>query len=459
MHWRDDQQEASASREYLHREIASLTDGDVIITTNYDTLAEPKTELLKLREYLLTLTSGDPPSALHRRIQRALHGMAQSIALMETIMQPVADYVKSGAMGPFAPVDWLLGQEIGYKYWEALPNFYQDWARIPEFEFAESLIVDGLLRHRPDAGTVAVLGAGACGIVNASAAHFGCTYGMDLSIPSLLLAQPLLEGKSIEVYFKQADWQPVHLASGTSSTGEIRLFAADISRLPFAESSLSAVVTQYIMDLLENPLQVAAEIRRVLKPSGIWINFSVPFAVPGEPTSIVPPGISEVKTLFEPIGLEFIDGRSERFRIWNFDKIYPYGERIEHEVHFLCFRRTAQTPATQSAIRTWRDPIHGNDEWWRQIPRVAPGKEIQIIHRQVLASNSTTDATELKIARTVVPQESMALVEGLFRQIDGKRRLRDVWNELTSRAMEISEVQFCELIQYLANERQVLHLQ
>jgi hypothetical protein len=40
MHWRDDQQEASASREYLHREIASLTDGDVIITTNYDTLAE-----------------------------------------------------------------------------------------------------------------------------------------------------------------------------------------------------------------------------------------------------------------------------------------------------------------------------------------------------------------------------------------------------------------------------------
>src|SRR5437016_11748748 len=116
---------------------------NVLLQKHYDTLAEPKTELLKLREYLLTLTSGDPPSALHRRIQRALHGMAQSIALMETIMQPVADYVKSGAMGPFAPVDWLLGQEIGYKYWEALPNFYQDWARIPEFEFAESLIDNG----------------------------------------------------------------------------------------------------------------------------------------------------------------------------------------------------------------------------------------------------------------------------------------------------------------------------
>jgi len=274
-----------------------------------------------------------------------------------------------------------------------------------------------------------------------------------------LLAQPLLGGKAIEVHFKQADWQPIHLVPGTSNTGEIRLFAADVSRLPFAESSLSAVVTQYLMDLLDNPLQVAAEIRRVLKPSGIWVNFSVPFDIPGEPTSIVPPGIAEVKTLLEPIGLEFIEGSSERFRVWNFDRIYPGGERIEHEVHFLCFRRTTQTPATQSAIRTWRDPIHRNDEWWRQIPRVAPGKEIQIIHRQVLASNSATDATELKIARTVVPQQSMALVEGLFRQIDGKRTLRDVWNELTSRAMEISEVQFCELIQYLANERQVLHLQ
>jgi len=383
--------------------------------------------------------------------------MALSIALMETIMQPVSDHVRSGAMEPFAPIDWLLGHEIGYKYWEALPNFYQDWARIPEFEFAESLIVDGLLRHRPDAGTVAVLGAGACGIVNASAVHFGCTYGMDLSIPSLLLAQPLLGGKAIEVHFKQADWQPIHLAPGISNTGEIRLFAADVSRLPFAESSLSAVVTQYLMDLLDNPLQVAAEIRRVLKPSGIWVNFSVPFDIPGEPTSIVPPGIAEVKTLLEPIGLEFIEGSSERFRVWNFDRIYPGGERIEHEVHFFCFRRTTRTPASQSSARTWRNPIH--HEWWRQIPHLAPGKEIQIIHRQMLTSNSTTDATELKIGRTAVPPESMALVEELFRQIDGRRTLSHIWKELTSRAIEISEVQYCELIQHLTNERQVLHLE
>ena len=40
MHWRDDQAEEGYRREYLRRELASLGDGDVVITTNYDTLAE-----------------------------------------------------------------------------------------------------------------------------------------------------------------------------------------------------------------------------------------------------------------------------------------------------------------------------------------------------------------------------------------------------------------------------------
>lgn len=40
MHARDDEAGAETRREYLYRELATLDDGDVVITTNYDTLAE-----------------------------------------------------------------------------------------------------------------------------------------------------------------------------------------------------------------------------------------------------------------------------------------------------------------------------------------------------------------------------------------------------------------------------------
>jgi ubiquinone/menaquinone biosynthesis C-methylase UbiE len=65
---------------------------------------------------------------------------------------------------------------------------------------------------------------------------------------------------------------------------EVRLKVADVLRLPFADGSLSAVVSEYLLNRLPDPVGAATEIRRVLKSGGIWVNLSRrlrPVARPG----------------------------------------------------------------------------------------------------------------------------------------------------------------------------------
>src|SRR5262245_34890851 len=204
---------AGCSRRYpVIGEIAILTESpDILLQKHYDTLAERTAELIKTREYTRCAKSDGVPFHSQERMEHALRGLSLSVELMEEVMQPVTDYLERSDIEPFAPSDWLFAREIGYKFWEALPNFYADWACTAEVKFAEALIVNGLLQHRPDEDKVAVLGAGGCGIAKSSAAHFACTYAVDLSIPSLLLAQSLLHGKSVDIYCKCANWQPIHL--------------------------------------------------------------------------------------------------------------------------------------------------------------------------------------------------------------------------------------------------------
>lgn len=115
-------------------------------------------------------------------------------------------------------------------------------------------------------------------------------------------------------------WRRVQVMRKRHLEGQIRLLAADIGTLPFAEGSLSAVVTQYVMDFAGNPLRVAAEIQRVLKASGIRINFSNPFKLPGDSLELAPPEPSELAGLFAPLGLDMIKAERRRFTLWNVDK-------------------------------------------------------------------------------------------------------------------------------------------
>jgi SAM-dependent methyltransferase len=392
------------------------------------------------------------------RTRRMLEGMSGNLSLIARYMKPIEDYLASNQDKPANLIDWALAQNAGSVPQVMLPFFYQDWARTKEYEDIEPLIIQALTDHSPDRDAVAVLGAGACGLVHASAQHFRTVYGVDLSVPTLLIAQAVLAGNPIEVALARAGWRSVQLQPPRPAKNGIHLVTADVSRLPFAEGSLSAIVTQYLMDVTGDPLGVAAEIQRTLKPAGIWVNFSNPFKLPGDPPELAPPEPSELPGLFQPLGLDVMKVERTRFNLQNLDHIYAGGHRNLHEVHFFMARKDENSG---TGIKRCHD--FGSDQnksWWKCIPKIIPGREIQIIQKRVFGPCGARNVTEigLNTVNFTVSAEHTALVEMLFGQFDGIHTLREVFNGLASQGMTMTEMEFRELVHCLLKQYCVISL-
>ena len=402
------------------------------------------------RALLPAADNGRSPGMMERTRQM-LEGMSSNLNLIARYMKPIEDYVARNQDKPANLIDWALAQNAGSVPQVMLPFFYQDWARTREYEDVESLIIQALTDHSPDREAVAVLGAGACGLVHASAQHFRVVYGLDLSVPTLLIAQVVLAGNPIEVALARAGWRSVRLSPPPPAKNGIRMVTADVSSLPFAEGSLSAIVTQYLLDVTGDPLGVAAEIQRTLKPSGIWVNFSNPFKLPGDPSEL-PPEPSELPGLFQPVGLDVMRVERTHFNLQNLDHIYAGGHRNFQEVHFFIARKTE---SSGNGIKRFhlRDP--DQDKSWQQcVPKIIPGREIQIIQKRVFGPRGTRNVTEigLNAVNFTVSAEHTALVEMLFRQIDGKHTLREVFNGLASQGMTMTGMEFRELVHCLLKQ-------
>jgi SAM-dependent methyltransferase len=394
------------------------------------------------------------------RAGRMLHGVTQNLRLIGTFIKPIEDYLSKSKKQASTLIDWALAQNVGSAPQTMLPFFYQDWARTRDFEEAESLILSGLVEHRPDDKTIAILGAGACGLVSSTARHFRVVYGVDLSVPTLLIAQAVLRGHTIEVYVANAGWRCAQLTPPSQAQNEIRLIAADVGTLPFAKESLSAVVTQYLMDIAGDPLGVADEIQRVLKPGGIWVNFSNPFRIPGELPELGPPEPSELQELLAPLGLDIVKVQRTRFTLQNLDQIYSGGHRNAQEVHFFIARKPARSgrAAPENRFQVWNRRDEAS--WWQLVPRIVPGREIQIIRKQVFGPGGRDDRIEIGLNSVSfgISGEHTAFVEALFGQIDGQHTLRQVFGILASQGIAVSETEFRELVYSLLKQYCVITL-
>jgi len=401
-----------------------------------------------------------PRPGLAERARRMLEGSDQNLTLLETYGRPIAEHLSGLGPQPPSPLDLAVASSVSWPPLTILPYFYQDWGETAELEGVRTLVGDALVRHSAERGAVAILGAGACGLVQAASRSFDLVYGVDVSAPTLLLAQGVLSGDAIVVHLERAEWRAVRLAAPPSDGNEIRLVVADGSSLPFAHGCMSAVVTQYLMDIVPNPLAVASEIQRVLRGGGIWVNFSKPFYVPGEVVEMGPPGLTELPQLLQPLGLEMIDSHSQRFALLNLEKIYAGGDRSSQEVHYFVARKIQPLAASgieqRTPARDWRD----SDEWWQRVPRVVPGREVQIILRRVFAPDGVEEREEIGLANASFPvaREHVAFVEALFGQIDGKRTAGEIFARLTAGGVPFSEMQFRELLQYLAHHLSLLWL-
>jgi SAM-dependent methyltransferase len=376
----------------------------------------------------------------HRRAERWCRGIEHNLGLIRKHARDVTAYVSGLRSGELGLLDWVSVQHGGWAPRHTLPYFYQDWGGTAEFNRVRALIGAALERHAPDRRHAVVLGAGACGIAHLAAAMFERVAALDLSVSTLLLARALLAGDPLEIQLEKAEWRSVHLSAPTAPAHVgLELAAADATALPFADATQSAVVTQYLMDLVGNPLHVVDEIQRVLVPGGIWLNFSLPFFLPGEAREVGPPTLTELTDLLHARGWQMRQATRERFTLTSLEAIHDGGHRTDHEVYFFVARKLPgrTSPPHWFSAADWHE--------WRA--SLVPGRRPEIS-----ISNGDNRRATIRVGQAAVTADAAqaSAIDALFGLIDGRRSLQEITAALTPQ-FALTEREWRELFHYLSD--------
>ncbi|MDB6008730.1 MAG: hypothetical protein JWL65_980 [Gammaproteobacteria bacterium] len=416
----------------------------------------------QLAAVLANVTSSNAvPSLTRVRAERALQGMAANCALVGDHMKAAERLLQGPAAAP-GLLDTISNCGGGWSVDAMFPYFYQDWGATGEFEKVKTLTLAALRRHRPDSDAVAILGAGACGLVKTVAAEFDHTYGIDLSVPTLLIARSVLSGRPIVVHLENAEWSRVQVRSSEPAKQNIRLIAADVANLPMPDRTLSAVVTQYLMDIVGNPSRVAREIHRVLKPGGVWVNFSLPMR-----TTIVPQefgcfGLAEMPGFLGSVGFQLLESREERFSLLNLEKISKAATTVAHSVHFFTARRQLDVTAS-NGNNCHGIAVRDDDAWWRSVPRFTSGRTAEIASVVEYCSDLRKrrfdvsfglvrlPASEGTIPRYALDADDANRLNAFLGLIDGTRTNREIYHTLLAQGVRFSGADFRELCHYLSD--------
>lgn len=167
----------------------------------------------------------------------------------------------------------------GWTFDSLLPYLLRDWTNTSELA-ALSARIDAALKHEfpdPSGKSVIFAACGAGGLLAEISPDFDHILGFDLTLPILAAARHLLDGKSLNLALPQAIsiagemtlCRRAHGAAGPHRD----LAAMDVFDTAFADGSVDCVVTSFLIDLLPEPLNLASEIHRILRPEGIWINY------------------------------------------------------------------------------------------------------------------------------------------------------------------------------------------
>lgn len=431
---------------------------DALLAAAQGSLDEAGLRLERTKSTLSTANAREWPDGLAERALRMVRGTEKNLEVLRTYMAPVARYLSDRPRRPASALDWIAAHTGGWDAQAMLPYFYQDWRPTPSARKAAALIADTLVTDRPDAQALAVLGAGACGVLHEVRDHFDTVYGIDLSIPTILLAKGVLSGDSIVLHFRQTHWRPVPVAGPPSAAARTRLVVADAAALPFDDASLSAVVTQYLLDVVGNPLAVATEISRVLKRGGLWINFSTPFSLPHEPAWVDPPGLDELPRVLEPFGFELNVRERRHFTLLDLTGIDPATSKVVEDVFFFAARRTAQgDPRGTGASFSPRSTGEGS---WNRIPTLLPGRQVHLVRRTAYTHPDRSQRMEIGVGKRVAPvsPESLSIVDALLSETDGRHTAREIFNRLTAAGWTMSAGEFLELLACLCWHHGVLDM-
>jgi SAM-dependent methyltransferase len=393
------------------------------------------------------------PNSLRRRAERMQAGMAHDVAVMKRACEPI-DAAVAGQPPREDFIAWASVQ-TGLSLHDMFIYFYQDWTPTEQFERVKATFRHAVSEHCRERASVAVLGAGACGLVHALAHDFQHTYAVDLSLPTLLLAKRFFEGERLSLHLEKANWNRAELAPPPPAPTPISFLAANVTHLPFRDDRLSCVVTQCLFDIVDNPVHLAEEIQRVLAPGGVWINFSHAFAAPGDPIELGARKLEEVPLVLGPLGFDVLSLQRKRFIMLDPSAIDPEPARTEDDVHFFLMSKAVDR-AKLTRFSELRARFEANDpSLWRIRPRPVPGKEVSISERKSFGAEGSERFTELKVGPygMPIPASHADLLAVVLEQVDGRRTLGEMYEVLEESGAAPSRAEFLELAFCLSVER------
>ena len=171
-------------------------------------------------------------------------------------------------------------------------NVHRDWCWGAEENAASHAQIAMALDGRAE--RLLVLGAGAGRLaydLHQQGAH-GLTVALDINPLLLLVAERVVRGGRVELYeFPIAPRTGAdvairrELAAPAPARPGLELLFADAWRAPFAPQSFDAVVTPWLVDIVDLDFEsVALAVNRLLAPGGRWVNFgslAFPWRRPG----------------------------------------------------------------------------------------------------------------------------------------------------------------------------------
>jgi SAM-dependent methyltransferase len=315
-----------------------------------------------------------------------------------------------------------LGISSGWDVDTLLPYLMRDWTNTAELHASYSIISAALKHAFPDPSgkSVVFAGCGAGGLLAEIATDFERVLGFDLTFPVLAAARRLLDGEVIELALPHAITELRRLRLSrrdpAASASHVEVLAMDALNTAFADGSIDCVVTSFLTDLMPDPYKLADEIRRVLSPNGIWINYGPSGAL----KSVWRFDQLETAAFFETAGFEVIESNAHRTTNLDLSRDCPTWSFRSH----ICYLTSARKIA--DAGRKPKRPTPTSTEIVNLIPLHFPGATL--VERQSLDVHRPRTTI---FRHEAIPGRMQSFEVGgdairMITLVDGKRTVREI---------------------------------
>ena len=324
--------------------------------------------LMALRRKLLHENAAEPRTV---RARLKLEARERNQLLIEHLCLSSMENISMQINGPATP---FIQPAIGWSAEDLIPYFCVDWTECSAYHDIRGHFLSAIAGCR-NFGQAAVLGSGAGRLLADLADQFDSATGIDLSLPALILSRHLLTGGQLELSLESANWRAVMLIGSHQPPSNVRLAVADAAALPFANNSLSFVVTQYLLDIVPNPARVAQEINRVLEKEGTWFNFGLPFHLMSDPPELGRWKASDMGAFLAKFGFQLTTIQEQTLQHLDLTEFDAAAIGDRHNTVLFTARKVAEL-VSNTARGALREYFGGKDNLVRRLkPRIRKGRD------------------------------------------------------------------------------------